>query len=112
MDDKIIEVSKNKTSVDKFLEREIQIDVILLCTLLFTSLCTINVPFAIFYTAVFFHFNSYKNTDYELYNKFMLASIVMFGYIVLLILSMTVINMVDDINLHPNSGERPYFYFL
>jgi hypothetical protein len=112
MDDNILGVPKNKTSVDKFLDREIQIDVILLCTLLFTTLCTINVPFAFFYTAVFFQFNSYKNTNYELYNNFMLASIFMFGYIVLLILSMTVINMVDYINLHPNKNERPYFYFL
>ena len=112
MDNNILDVPKNKTSVDKFLERDIQIDVILLCTLLFTTLCTINVPFAFFYTAVFFHFNSYKNTDYELYHKFMLASIVMFGYIVLLILSMTVINMVGNIDLHPSNNERPYFYFL
>lgn len=96
------------TSIDKFLTP----DVFIPSVLLFISLCTINVPLAFFYTTLFIHFSSYKNTNYELYYNFMITSIILFGYFVLLIMSLYVIHCFDGINLHPNSSERPYFYFL
>ncbi len=134
-----IQTPKNKTILDKFLDKELAMDIFVPWSanpsglaansdssvpipsgwhfmvpsgLLFVALCTINVPFAFFYTTLFFHFNSYKNTNYQLYYNFMIGSIIIFGYFVLLILSISVINIIGGVNLHPISSERPYFYFV
>ena len=111
---KSIEPTKKKTIIDNFLEesKRIEMDIFIPSCILFVSLGTINLPLSLFYTALFVNFSSYKNTNYELYHKFMLASIFLFGYFVLLILCLSIIGVTGGINLHPNSSERPYFYFM
>ena len=99
------EVSRNKKSVDKFIEKESPLSIFLLGSVIFVSLFSINIPFAFFYTAVFLQFNSYKNTNYGVYYKFMLSSIFMFGYFVLLMLSFLFIDKVCCIHLGVNHSS-------
>jgi hypothetical protein len=111
---KTIESTKKKSIIDHFLGEKSNIDmeIFIPSCILFVSLGTINIPLSFFYIALFITFSSYKNTNYELYQKFMISSILLFGYFVLLILCIYIINVSGGINLHPNGSERPYFYFM
>jgi hypothetical protein len=100
-----------KRNFDISIENDITLELFISSFLLFTSLCTINLPLAFFYTSIFIHFGSLKSSKYELYYNFMITSIVIFSYFLLLILSLAAIKTYGGINLHPNSSERPYFYF-
>ncbi len=81
-------MSKNK----KIVEKEITLYIFIPSSILFFSICIINIPFAFFYTNLFIHFNGYKNTNYLLYYNFMLTSIITFSYFLLMILSIYSIN--------------------
>ncbi len=111
---KPVEKDKKKSVIDNFLDKDVglEIDTFIISTILFVSLGTINIPFSFFYTTLFINSISYKYTHYEIYHNFMLGSIFIFGYFILLIMSLYVINNTGGLNLHPNSSERPYFYFI
>ena len=111
MADNLLTLPKTKTSVDKFLDRDITTDTFVPNLILFTSLCTINVPFAFFYTSIFLYLDRYKHTNYEMYNQFLTTSIFIFSFFIVSVLFVNFIYMSGGINLHPNSSERPYFYF-
>jgi hypothetical protein len=100
------------SSVDKFLEKEFTLDIFVPSSILLISLLTTNLPFSLFYIIVFLHFSSYKNSNYEMYYNFMLTGIIIVAYFFIITLGLSIINMYGSINLHPNSSERPYFYFV
>ena len=100
------------SSVDKFLEKEFTLDIFVSSSILLIFLFTTNVPFSLFYITVFLGFSSYKNSNYTVYYNFMLTSIMIFAYFFIITLGLSIINMYGSINLHPNSSERPYFYFV
>jgi len=105
------ELNRMKTSIDVFLERKKKTDRYILDGLLFLSLCQINIPFAIFYMSLSAYIDCYKLTDYNFYCTFKTTSIIICGYFFLLSLCLYIIDNIGDINLHPNSKERPLFYF-
>ena len=105
------ELNRMKTSIDVFLERKKKTDRYILDGLLFLSLCQINIPFAIFYMSLSAYIDCYKLTDYNFYCIFKTTSIIICGYFFLLSLCLYIIDNIGDINLHPNSKERPLFYF-
>ncbi len=111
---KTIAPIKKKSIIDNFLGEKSNIDmeIFIPSCILFVSLSTINIPLSFFYTTLFITFSSYKNTNYELYQNFMISSMMLFGYFILLILCICIINVTGGIDLHPNSSERPYFYFM
>ena len=103
---------KMRPSVEKFLEKDGESSFLLQSLLIFTMLCFVNLPFALFYTTLFIHFNNMKQTTPSLYENFIIGSCTIFAYFLLLGLTLLTIYTYGGINLHPNTNERPFFYFL
>jgi hypothetical protein len=100
------------SSVEKFLDKEVESSILVQSFLLFITLCIVNIPFALFYTTLFIYFNNIKDTNPELYKNFIIGSCTIFAYFLLLGLTLLTIYTYGGINLHPTTNERPYFYFL
>jgi hypothetical protein len=100
-----------ESSVDTFLKKDINKSILVPSCLLLSTLCLINVPFGLFYMSLFIYYNRMKDSHPELFHNFMICSCIFFGYFILLGLSLYFINTVGGVNLHPNSNERPLFYF-
>ena len=103
---------KAPSSVEQFMEKNIETSILVQSSLLFIILCIINVPFAFFYTTLFVYFNSTKDTNPGLYENFIIGSCSIFAYFLLLGSTLLIIYTFGGINLHPNTNERPLFYFI
>jgi hypothetical protein len=79
------------SSIEKFLEKEIESSILLPSLLIFITLCLVNVPFAFFYTTLFVYINTIKHTKPELYEKFIIGSCSIFAYFLLLGLTLLTI---------------------
>ena len=110
MNSKVEQVTPS--SVEKFLDKDIESSILVQSFLLFSTLCIFNIPFALFYTTLFVYFNNIKDTNPELYKNFIIGSCTIFAYFLLLGLTLLTIYTYGGITLHPTTNERPYFYFL
>lgn len=104
--------TKTIPSIEQFLEKDIESSILVPSFLIFMTLCFVNVPFAFFYTTLFIYFDSMKHTKPDLYENFIIGSCTIFAYFLLLGLTLLIIYTYGGINLHPNTNERPYFYFI
>jgi hypothetical protein len=76
---------------------------------IFVTLCGFNVPFAFVYTTMFMYFYSIKDTKYDMFYNFILTSISVVGYVLILSGTLTLIEYFGGI---PRDERFPLFYQL
>jgi hypothetical protein len=74
---------------------------------IFLTICCFNVPVAFIYTTMFMYFFSLKDTKYDMFYNFMLTSIALVAYVVILILALALIEYFGGI---PRDERFPLFY--
>jgi hypothetical protein len=74
---------------------------------IFLTISCFNVPVAFVYTTMFMYFFSLKDTKYDVFYNFMLTSIALVAYVVILILALALIEYFGGI---PRDERFPLFY--
>ncbi len=85
-----------------------------LSAIIFVTLCFINVPFAFFYTTMFVCFSRVKTYNPDVYNTFIITSVSILAYFVILYLVLQIIYIISDdpVQVITHNGRFPLFYML
>jgi hypothetical protein len=81
---------------------------------IFVTLCFINVPLAFFYTTMFMCFNLVKKHNPVVYDTFIVTSVSIVAYFVILYLVLQIIYIISDnpVKVITHNGRFPLFYML
>ncbi len=82
--------------------------------IIFVTLCFINVPLAFFYTTMFVCFSHVKTHNPAIYDTFILTSVSILAYFVILYLVLKTISILSDnpVGVITHNGRFPLFYML
>jgi hypothetical protein len=91
-----------------------QIHTLKSAAIIFVTLCFINVPVAFFYTTMFVCFSRVKTHNPAVYNTFIITSVSIVAYFVILYLVLQIICILSDnpVGVITHNGRFPLFYML
>jgi hypothetical protein len=76
---------------------------------IFMTLCCFNTPLAFVYTTLFMYFYSIKGTNYDAFYNFIITSLAILGYVLIL---GTALYLVEFFGGIPRDNRFPLFYQL
>ena len=91
-----------------------EIHTLQLAFLIFMGLCFIDVPLAFFYTTMFVYFSRLNIYNRTMYNTFIITSLSIIAYFVILSTVLKIIMIVTDnpVRVITYNGRFPLFYML
>jgi hypothetical protein len=91
-----------------------QIQTLKSAAIIFVTLCFINVPVAFLYTTMFVCFSRIKRYNRPVYDTFIISSVSILAYFVILYLVLQIIFMFSDnpVGVITHNGRFPLFYML
>lgn len=91
-----------------------QIQTLKTAAIIFVTLCFINAPLAFFYTTMFVYFSRIKSYNLIAYETFIITSVSILAYFVILYIILQIIYMCSDNPVMDitHNGRFPLFYML